>query len=662
MGNSNLKWDELESKISNISNRQNEFYENVEDTEEIEIQEKTKKEKVKKEKNSKMNLLPFIILGIIFFMIVIFSTIFALININNTDIISGVKIEGIDVSGLSKEDAKAKIDLVYNEKKQKDILLKYQDYDVTINPELIEASYNTEGAVEEAISIGKNSNIIVNNYNILFALIGQKNIDVNLTINEEEAKKTIESIESNIPGVVVEPDYYIEEDKLIITKGKEGLKINIDDLVKKIKNNLSNINSNQEYIEIPVINKVPEQIDIEKIHEEVYKEVKDAYYTKEPFKIYPEVEGVDFNVEEAKALLKEDKEQYEIQLTITKPKVTTSQIGSEAFPDLLATYSTKYDGGDVDRTTNLRIACQKINDKVVLPGEIFSYNKALGKRTAAAGYKNAKVYENGEVVDGIGGGICQISSTLYNAILMANMEATERRNHQFVTSYTPAGRDATVVYGLTDFKFKNTRTYAVKIKASCSNGIATVSIYGIKEENEYSVSFSTKTISTIPYTVKYVDDNTLTIGTEKVKQKGANGRITQTYIIKSLNGKVVSSKLLSKDTYNAMQRIILRGTKEETSNTNTNVNNNTPNNGVVPETKPEEPTPEQNQPEVNQPEVNQPEQNQPEVNQPEINNPEVNIPEESNPEQNETEEVNPEDTNTELNTAETNTEIVNDVE
>ena len=272
-----------------------------------------------------------------------------------------------------------------------------------------------------------------------------------------------------------------------------------------------------------------------------------------------------------------EKEQYEIELTITKPKVTIAQIGSEAFPDLLGTYSTKYDGGNTDRTTNLRIACRKINDKVVLPGETFSYNKTLGERTPAAGYKNAKVYENGEVVDGIGGGICQISSTLYNSVLKANMDIVERRNHQFVTSYTPAGRDATVVYGLTDFKFKNTRKTAVRIKASCSNGIATVSIYGIKDENEYDVSFNTKTISTIPFTVKYVDDNSLPAGTEKVKQKGANGIITETYIVKSLNGKVVSSNLLSKDTYNAMQRIILRGTNGTQTNLNTNnVQNNQP--------------------------------------------------------------------------------------
>ena len=207
------------------------------------------------------------------------------------------------------------------------------------------------------------------------------------------------------------------------------------------------------------------------------------------------------------------------------------------------------------------MACEKINDKVVLAGETFSYNKTLGERTIAAGYKEAKVYENGEVVDGIGGGICQVSSTLYNSVLMANMEVTERRNHQFVTSYTPEGRDATVVYGMTDLKFKNTRKYAIKIKATCSNGIVTISIYGIKEDNEYAVSFSTEILSTIPYTVKYINDSSLAKGTEKVKQVGANGMITETYIIKTLNGTVVSKELLSKDTYSAMQRIILRGTK-----------------------------------------------------------------------------------------------------
>ena len=569
MEKGNLKWEELERKAINISNEENQAQENEQY---IEENKKTPQKSIKI-KNKKI-ILPIIIISITILIGIIFSTIFAILNINNNNIVSGVKIEGIEVSGLSREEAKSKIESIYNEKKQKEIILKYEDYDKTINSELLETRYDIEGAVEEAVSIGKNSNIIINNYNILFALIGKKDINVNMSINDEITRKTIQDIITDIPGAVIEPDYYIENDKLIITKGKEGLQINIENLIGKIVESLENINLNHEYIEIPVVNKIPEKIDIEKIYEEVHKEVQDAYYTKDPFTIHPEVEGVDFNLEEAKKLLEEDKEQYEITLTITKPKITTSQIGSEAFPDLLGTCTTRYDASNKDRSTNLRIACQKINDKVVLPGDIFSYNKALGERTPAAGYKNAKVYENGQVVDGIGGGICQISSTLYNAILKSNMESTERRNHQFVTSYMPAGQDATVVYGVTDFKFKNTRKYAIKIKASCSNGIATVSIYGIKEENEYAVSFSTKTISTIPYTVKYIDDNTLPVGREKVSQVGANGVISETYIIKSLNGKVVSKKLLSKDTYNAMQRIILKGTKGATTNTNTNNNTN----------------------------------------------------------------------------------------
>ena len=532
--------------------------------------ETKKQEKTKKYKKSNKTIISIVVICIIVLLLLVFSTIFAIININNNKIVSGVKIEGIDISGLTEEEAKNKIELIYNEKNNKDILLKYEDYEASINSELLEVNYDIESAINEAVLIGKKDNIFVNNYNILLALIGKKNINVNMSINEENAKQKIDDIGTNLPGAIEEVDYYIDGSNLIITKGKKGIKIDTDNLLTKIKNKLEDINDKNDIIEIPVVEQTPEPIDIQKIHDEVYKEVQDAYYTKDPFTIHPEVEGIDFNVEEANnIILAEDKEQYSIPLTITKPKVTTAQIGSEAFPDLLATFTTRYDASDKDRTTNLRLACQKLDNKVVLAGDTFSYNQTLGERTVAAGYKNAKVYENGEVVDGIGGGICQISSTLYNAVLIANMKVTERRNHQFVTSYLPAGRDATVVYGLTDFKFKNTRTYAVKLKASISNGIATISIYGIKEENEYTTSFETQTISTIPYTVKYVEDSTLNVGTEKVKQKGANGLITQTYMIKSLNGKVVSRELLSKDTYSAMQKIILKGTKGAQKNSNT---------------------------------------------------------------------------------------------
>lgn len=558
------------------------------------VKDENKKEKIKKENNNnpkskKKYVILGIIIGIFLVVGILLSTIFALVNINNEKIISGVSISGVDVSGLSKEEAKGTIESLYHVKKEKEIDLKYEDYEASLNPTLMEVNYDIDKAIEEAYQIGRKENIFFSNYDILFTLIGKKNINVDMSSNEEVTKQTINNISANLPGVVVNSNYSIEEDELIITKGKAGIVIETDKLIEKVKERLNEVNSKEDFIEIPVIQKEPEAIDIDKIHQEVYKEAKDAYYTKNPFVVYPEVEGIDFDVEAARELLKEDKEEYVIKLTITKPKVTIDQIGSEAFPDQLATFTTRYDVSDVDRSTNLQIACQKINGKVILAGETFSYNQTLGPRTVAAGYKNGKIYSGGEVVDGIGGGICQISSTLYNAVLMANLQIVERRNHQFVTSYVPAGRDATVVYGVTDFKFKNTRQYPVRIVASAKNGIATVSIYGIKEENEYTFSFNTKTIATIPYTTQYQEDASLTAGKEIIKQKGTNGLTTDTYITKMLNGKVISTTLLSRDTYSAMTRKVIKGTKEETSQTQDNTTTLT----EIPSTEPSTSTSEE---------------------------------------------------------------------
>ena len=529
--------------------------------ENIKEQEKEMNKMKDDNKKSKKKFIIFaIVIGVLLIIGLFVSTIFALINIGNENIANGVSIMGIDVAGLSKEEAKSKIESIYNGKKEKDITLKHEEYETTLSPVLMEVDYKIDEAVEKAYSIGKNSNIFVNNYNILFALISKKDISLEMTLNEEVTKQTIEDMNINLPDVVIESSYSVEEDELIITKGKAGIKVDTDTLLTQVKDRLNDPNSSDDVIDILVINKEPDPIDIDKIHEEVYKEAQDAYIVEDPFEVHPEVEGIDFDVEAAKEILKEDKEEYVIPLIITEPEVTLDELGDKAFPDQLATFTTRYDVSDVDRTTNLRLACQKINGTVLLAGETFSYNNVVGARTVAAGYKNAKIYEAGQVVDGLGGGICQISSTLYNAALLANLEIVERRNHQFVTSYVPAGRDATVVYGSTDFKFKNTRQYPIRIVATANAGIATISIYGIKEENEYTFKFSTKTISSIPYSTQYIDDSTLPQGTEVVKQKGTNGLITETYISKYLDGKLISTELLSRDTYSAMTRIVRRGT------------------------------------------------------------------------------------------------------
>lgn len=314
---------------------------------------------------------------------------------------------------------------------------------------------------------------------------------------------------------------------------------------------------------IPVKEIAPKEINIEKIYEEIHKEAQNAYIEENPIEVHPHVNGVDFaiSIEEANQILLEEKEEYIIPLKITVPEITLEKLGEKAFPHVLGTFSTTYSASNENRVNNLELASNKIDGTIILPGETFSYNKIVGERTIAKGYKEAAVYSGGKVVDGIGGGICQLSSTLYNAVIYANLEITERSNHRFLTSYVTAGRDATVSWGTIDFCFKNTRSYPVKIESSVKNGVVTTTIRGIKEEKEYEVIIESTVTEVIPYKINYIKDSKLPQGSEEIKQYGANGAKSVTYKVLKYNGAIVSRTLISSDTYSQLERIVKKGTK-----------------------------------------------------------------------------------------------------
>ena len=522
-----------------------------------EIEQENKELDFPKNNNIKIDLI-LILIAIIVITLALCSTMFAVINRKSSKIVKGVSISNIDVSNLTKEEAIKKLEEVYGSKSEKKIYLSYGEFDSSITYEALEVRYQIENAIKQAYDVGREGNIFQENFEILKTWYKNININIEVTIDNDMIDQIAQNINNSIDGAVVQPSCYVENDnsKLIITSGKEGVKVDEKKLLEEIYKVLDENTDDEQKIEIPVVQDIPEKINIEKIHDEIYKEVKDAYYTKDPFTIHPEENGIDFDVEAAKAMLQEERPEYEISLKITKPKKTVKDIGTEAFPDLLATFSTNYQASNVSRTTNLKLASNKINGTVILPNEEFSYNKVVGERTISAGYKMAATYSNGQVVDGLGGGICQISSTLYDAVVMANLNVTTRRNHQFVTSYVPAGKDATVVWGSQDFKFVNSRKYPVRIVATVEGGVATVQIWGIKEEVEYDISIETKKVATIEYTTQYVQDASLPVGQQKVIQAGNNGRKVEAYKVTKLNGQVVSTTLLSRDTYNAMKRIV----------------------------------------------------------------------------------------------------------
>lgn len=547
--------------------QEKEIQKNEENKEEVnEIKTNEEEQQSNKEKKS---IVPVVIITILICLALFFSIIFALININNENILSGISIMNVDVSKLSKEDALKKINEIVASKETEDITLKCGDYETVINGKQFSIKFDTEKAINEAYNVGKDGNIIVNNYNILLTQILKKNIEIPVYYDEDALNKKVEDISSKIPGAVKQSSYYVEDEKLIIVKGTAGIKIKENEIKKSIIDEIKKIDNKNNIVTIPVENVEPDEIDVIKIRNEIYKEPQDAYVTKNPTKVHPHVNGIDFKItiEEAQKIVQEDKKEYTIPLKITIPKKTISNLGEEAFPELLSTYTTRYDASNYNRSNNLSIAASKINGTVLMPGETFSYNKVVGARTIEAGYKEAGAYAGGGVVQSVGGGICQISSTVYNTALLANLEIVDRSNHQFETSYVAASRDATVSWGYLDFKFKNNRTYPIKITASAKNGVAKVSIYGIKEETEYEVVIQSRILSYIPYSVKYIEDSSLAQGKEVVEQSGHNGCKSEAYRILKLNGQVVSKTLLSRDTYDPMQRIVRRGTKKPTTTT-----------------------------------------------------------------------------------------------
>ena len=541
---------------------------------------------IQEKKKKTINLV--IITTILICALIIFSVIFALININNDKILSGITIVGIDVSKLTQEEAMKKIEELVQEKEMRDITLKYDDYETTINGKQFSIKFDIEKAVSEAYNIGKEGNIVVNNYNILWTQLFKKNIQMPVYYDDEALNTKLQDISSKIPGTVKQTNYYIEDENLIIVKGTAGIKIKEDEIKNQIITAIEQLEEKNIIITIPVENVEPDEINLEKIRSEIYKEPEDAYVSKNPTTVHPHVNGVDFKItiEESKKLLEEDKKEYTIPLKITIPSKTINDLGEEAFPDLIATYTTRYDPSNYNRSNNLALASKKINGTILMPGEIFSYNKVVGARTIEAGYKEAGAYAGGGVVQSVGGGICQISSTIYNTALLANLEIVDRSNHQFQTSYVSVSRDATVSWGSLDFKFKNTRSYPIKIVASAKNGVAKISFYGIKEETEYDVVIQPKVLSYIPYTVKYIEDSTLEQGKEVVEQLGYNGCKSEAYRILKLNGKVVSKTLLSRDTYDPMQRIVRRGTKKTATKSTTTTTTTKTNDEST--TKPEE--------------------------------------------------------------------------
>lgn len=501
-------------------------------------------------------------------------------------IYNGVYINSVDVSGLTKEELSAKIPEIFDGRLSKEITLKIDSAEILFDTLTLSPAIDVEKMADEAYSYGRQEKWFFRLGEISDLKKNPKVVPYYLTFNDAELQKTIDKACSLLDVTAIPNSIEYSDNSLIITRGKAGNGVLYHEVKKAIEDCIlgdGNIaQADFKYIE-------PEEITYDYIKRYTSDKPIEAGYTIENHRItFTESQpGVSLSKSDLEEAVKDaDGNVIKVPAKITQPEVTSEQLHSEILAHELGKYTTDYSSSSNDRAYNIKLACEKINGYVLAPGEEFSYNDVVGPRTVERGFRIANVYVGNTVQPGIGGGICQVSSTMYNSVVFADLEITARRNHTLPVSYVPLGRDATVSYGATDFKFKNNTNHPVEIRAIAEGGLNTIIILGTDEHPEREIKIVTSQTRTSSPKVVIQKDPELPEGEIKVESAGTSGSSHISYKVVYENGVEVSRKQLAKSVYAGKDRVEIHGTKK----------NEIPPEPVVPETP--EPAPESEVPQT----------------------------------------------------------------
>ena len=259
-----------------------------------------------------------------------------------------------------------------------------------------------------------------------------------------------------------------------------------------------------------------------------------------------------------KSLLTDSRSPIPLKLVVAPPVRSTEEVSAMGINRLLAMYSTQFDPNKVNRAYNVSVAAAALDGLTVAPREVMSFNEVVGPRSTEAGYKTAPIIVNNELVDGLGGGVCQVSTTLYNAVLLANLEVVERTNHSMPITYVPIGRDATVVFDAIDFKFRNNTDYWLYIQSHVKGGTLVIKIFG-NEQFKKDVVIRSWIEETYNPDTLVENDYSIRMGDRLIKQKGAQGYRVSAERVVMEKGQVVKVEKLPTSVYKARNQIISQG-------------------------------------------------------------------------------------------------------
>ena len=474
---------------------------------------------------------------------------------NDGKILNNVSVAGVNVGNMSRSEAKAAIraatDHTYT---QQDMVIVFPDAQIHLSPADTGAKLDVNAAVNAAYDYGRTGTKEEKEQALAASMNAEHPVALlpYLSLDLDYIQEQINAYGESFNSVYEASSMALEGEMPILDAGAEGFDPNAGnqnliihmgmpgrhvDTKKAYEMVLDAYSFNQFQVVVNMDQEetIPEEITLERIAKEFYFEAKDAVVDPETYEVTMESYGYVFDLAQAQELL--DNSQYGDTITLPMrmkaPEVLGGPIKETLFRDVLCEYQTKHTNSEA-RNTNLTLACAAINGMILDPGEVFDYNTVVGKRTAEKGYRYAAAYSSGKTVMDIGGGVCQVSSTIYYCTLIADLEIINRKPHSYVSSYMPAGMDATVNWGGPDFTFRNNTNYPIKIETWVADGYVHCKLIGTDEKDYYvEMEYEIIGYSTAGSVVEiYPPDNPEGYKDGEVIQTAYNGCTVQTYKLK----------------------------------------------------------------------------------------------------------------------------------
>ncbi len=472
-------------------------------------------------------------------------------------IAKGVTVEGKSVSGMSTQQAEKFIaDNLLKDVPEENVIVHFggENYTIPFKDAIFE--YDASTTAQIAYETGRNSV-----FKRIWMLFKSENIPLEPAVNEEYISRVIDEICKKIETPKTDDYYFMEEDKIKLVFGRPGDYIDVENFRNQLDGFLRNGESGEVTLEAVYVQ--PKPFDVNEIYDNIAKLPSNTYYEEVDGKKYikPAQNGYDFDKSELKKAIAENKgvnESFYFLPEVIAPENTTLD-ETGLFTEVLSKYTSKITDQDRNRLNNVHLAASKINGVIINPGDTFAYLSYVEPITVEGGYKTANVYANGKIEQDIGGGVCQVSSALYSAILNANIEVVKRYAHSLTVGYVPLGQDATVSSGEIDFRFKNDTNEPIKIVASSDNAGVYITLLGKKPDPSVTVKIENITTQTlVPEKIVEIDES-LEPGKEVVDYAGKTGYIVQTYKHIYKNGELVETVHVSTSRYKKIDKTVRRG-------------------------------------------------------------------------------------------------------